>query len=121
MRTPRETIDYVEGILKQKQEKGLKCFYTIKVYKNDATNELVSRKPASPEFSNDVQNIIDKNKPDAVIIELYRGKSAKVKDPESVFDINLVGRDIVFPARVETVSGFDQSVMITEMRRNLDQ
>jgi hypothetical protein len=121
MRTPQEIIDHVAGIVRQKQEKGMKCFYTIKVFKNDATNELITRKAACPDFLQDVQQIISENKPDAVVVELYKGSSYKVKEPESVFDINLIGREVSFPARVETLGGIDSSMMFNEMRRNFDQ
>lgn len=121
MKNPQELIDHVATIVRQKFEKKMRCFYTVKVFKNDATNELITRKAAGPEFLSDLQGIIDVNKPETVIVELYKGSSYKVKTPESEFYINLSGKEISFPARVESVSGFDTSMMLTEMRRNFDQ
>src|ERR1044071_3003673 len=107
MKNPQELIDHVACIVQQKLEKKMRCFYSIKVFKNDATNELITRKAACPEFLQDLQRIIDINKPETVIVELYRGSSYKVKEPESEFYINLSGKEISFPTRVEAVSGID--------------
>ncbi len=121
MKSPQELIDHVATIVQQKFEKKMKCFYTVKVFKNDATNELITRKAASPEFLADLQQIISVNKPETVIVELYKGSSYKVKTPESEFYITLQGREVSFPARVESVSGFDNTMMFSEMRRSFDQ
>lgn len=121
MKSPQELIDHVVSIVQQKVAKNMKCFYSIKIHKNDATTELIERKAAGEEFLSDVQNIVSLNKPDTLIVELYRGSSRKIKTPESEFYINLTGREISLPVKVETMNGFDNSMMYSEMRRNFDQ
>lgn len=121
MKNPQEMIEHVAGIVAQKAAKGMRCFYSVKIQKNDATTELIERKAAGGEFLKDVQALIDLNKPDALVIELYRGNSRKVKVPESEFYINLLGRELAFPVKVEPLNGgFDTSMMLTEMRRGFE-
>ncbi len=121
MKNPQELIDHVANIVQQKIEKKMKCFYSLKIHKNDATTELIERKAAGNEFLKDVQEIININKPDTLIVELFRGSSRKVKSPESEFYINLTGREISFPVKAEPITGYDNSLMLSEMRRNFDQ
>jgi hypothetical protein len=121
MKSPQELIDHVVSIVQQKAAKNMRCFYSIKIFKNDATTELIERKAGADEFLQDIQNIISLNKPDTVIVELYRGTSRKVKTPEAEFYINLTGKEVSFPVKVEPLSGFDNSLIYSELRRNFDQ
>jgi hypothetical protein len=122
MKNPQELIDHIANIVQQKVDKKMKCFYSLKIHKNDATTELIERKSAGgEEFLKDVQEIINVNKPDTLIVELYRGSSYKVKSPESEFFINLSGREISFPVKVEPLGGYDNSLVYSEMRKNFDQ
>lgn len=121
MRNPQELIEHVAGILSQKAAKGMRCFYTVKIQKNDATTELIERKQAGNEFTKDIQLLTEMNKPDAIIVELFKGRSRKIKEPESEFYINLQGREIALPVKIEPLNnGFDTSMMITEMRRGFE-
>src|ERR1044072_6875288 len=120
MKSPQELIEHVVNIVQQKVAKNMKCFYTIKIFKNDATTDLIERKAAGDEFLFDVQNVISVNKPDTVIVELFKGSSRKVKSPQSEFYINLTGREISYPAKVEPLAGTDSSMIYSEMRRNFD-
>jgi hypothetical protein len=121
MKSPQELIEHVVSVVQQKVAKNMKCFYSIKINKNEATTELIERKAAGDEFASDIQNIISLNKPEDLIIELYKGSSRKVKSPESQYYIPFGGREISFPVKVEPLGGMDNSMMYSEMRRNFDQ
>lgn len=121
MKSPQELIEHVVNIVQQKIAKNMRCFYSIKINKNEATTELIERKAAGDEFASDIQNIISLNKPEDLIIELYKGSSRKVKSPESQYYIPFGGREISFPVKVEPLGGMDNSMMYSEMRRNFDQ
>jgi hypothetical protein len=121
MKSPQELIEHVVSVVQQKVAKNMKCFYSIKINKNEATTELIERKAAGDEFASDIQNIISLNKPEDLIIELYKGSSRKVKSPESQYYIPFGGREISFPVKVEPLGCLDNSTMYSEMRRNFDQ
>lgn len=122
MNNAQELIEHIAAIISQKAAKGMRCFYSVKIQKNDATTELIERKQAGNEFAKDIQLLTETNRPDAIIVELYKGRSRKIKEPESEFYIHIKGREIALPVKVETISngGFDTSMMITEMRRGFE-
>jgi DNA-binding protein Fis len=120
MKDPQELIENIAGIVRHKVEHSMKCFYSIKVSKNDTVTELIERRPASNDFLKDVQQIAEKHKPDALIVELWKGSSRKIKAPESEFFIHLKNRELSLPVQTEQVSGFDNSGVLAEMRRNFE-
>lgn len=116
----QKKIDYIQGLIGQKIANNLPCFYTIKVIQDGVTATLIERKPGDENFTKEAQAICEANRPDALMIELWKSIGRKVKNPESDFYIDMKGQGISAPVKAEQIGG-DSSFMIAELRRNFDQ
>lgn len=83
----QEIVNYIYAVLKEQVEKKVKTFYTIRSFRFGKYMPIVKREAVA---ANNIMTDIEKYagsefKPDALTIELFSGKSLKIKKPFATF------------------------------------
>lgn len=119
MKEPKEKIEGIAKVLRDKMQQGIACYYSIKINKDNATTELAHRKLGDDNFLKDVAGVVEGHKPDTLIVQLYTGKSRRVQHPEAEYYIEMGGRDVTIPI-IEPAQS-DNSYMLGEMGRHFER
>lgn len=84
----QEIVNYIYAVLKEQIEKKVKTFYTIRSFRYGKYMPIVKREPVTEDnIKKDIEKYASSSdfKPDALTIELFSGKSLKIKKPFATF------------------------------------
>lgn len=84
-----ETIQYIGSLIRDSEQNGEKLYYTIKSERFGNTTVIAKRKEGENNFYNDMAQAISSQERDAIIVELFTGRSKRVIDSVNKFHLQL--------------------------------
>jgi hypothetical protein len=88
----KNTENQVETIalhIRDREKNGLRTYYTLRVKKHGKSTTIAKRKIGEMNFRADISQAIRLCSPHAIRVEIYRGKSRRIREPESFFYLDL--------------------------------
>src|SRR5690348_8238291 len=91
MSEPGKQVEHIAGIIKSRLDRGMATYYSIYVVRDNNSVCVINRAEGKGDFRKDVDGTIATHHPDSLNVEIYRGKTRKVAEPEAVYYINVRG------------------------------
>jgi hypothetical protein len=92
--TPSELIEHVAQIIKEREAKQIPTFYTIKIEQYGKLTPVAEREQGADNFKTQMLKFTSDYKASALVVELFHGKSAKVKNPFQTFNVYLTKQNV---------------------------
>ena len=102
-RTASEMIDHIAEIIKERQQKNLPTYYTICIEQYEKTTPVAEKEEGYENFKAQVLKYMSDYNLTALLIQLFHGKSFKVKQPFQTYKIVVKKQEPKF-----FLSGVDQ-------------
>lgn len=87
--TPSELIEHVAQIIKEREAKAIPTYYTIKIEQYGKLTPVAEREQGTDNFKTQMLKYTSDYKATALVVELFHGKTAKVKAPFQTFNVYL--------------------------------
>jgi hypothetical protein len=101
----QQELNAIAGIMEFKIRQNMPVYYSIKIIRGGVTALLINRNEGVVNFNNDVNTLMKEQKPDAIIVELFTGKTRKVKEPECSYYIDVAGQHPVLQNNGQGLNG----------------
>lgn len=88
-RSPSELIDYIGDIIRERENKQLPTFYTIAIEQYEKTTPVAEKEQGYENFKKQMLKYMSDYNLNSITVQLYSGKSRKVKSPFQVFKVPL--------------------------------
>ena len=88
-KTPSELIDHIADLIKERESKELPTFYTISIEQYEKTTPVAEKEAGYENFKKQIQKYIANYQLNAILVQLFSGKSRNVKHPFQSFKVSL--------------------------------
>lgn len=85
--TPSQLLDHISEIIKEREQKQLPTYYTISIEQYGKTTPLTEREEGYENFKKQVLRYMSDYTPDIITVQLFSGKSRKVKQAFQTFKV----------------------------------
>lgn len=87
--TPKETIQKITGVLKKKEDKKIPYYYSIRAEIAGGVVQIADRETGLQNFIAEMKRLLAHDKPEMVIVEVFTGKSKKVREAQTTWQFYL--------------------------------
>lgn len=85
--TPSQLFNHIAEVIKEREQKSIPTYYTISIEQYGKTTPLAEREEGHENFRKQVLKYMSDYTPDTVIVELFTGKSKKVRQAFQLFKV----------------------------------